>query len=63
MIEIINYIPKGKDNAITRHELVMKTGLPDRDVRSLIAEARYETPIISTGKGYYQPTSWKEVER
>jgi len=61
-MEIIDYIPLGKDNAVTRRELVARTGMTDRIVREAIATARCAVPIISSGKGYYQPTTWREVE-
>ena len=54
-MNIINYIPKGYENAISRKELCEKTGLQDRVVRALIEEARRETIIISNndGTGYW----------
>lgn len=63
MIDIVAYIPHGEQNAISRRELVRLTGLPDREVRELIAEARYMLPIISSGKGYYRPVTVDEVKR
>ena len=62
-MKIIEYIPFGKEHAITRKELVERTGLPDRKIRELIAEARGETPILtrSTG-GYYQPDIYDEED-
>ena len=54
-MNIIEYIPKGIENAISRKNLCIKTGLKDRVVRSLIEEARRETIIISNndGSGYW----------
>lgn len=56
-MEIINFIPYGKENAVSRYELSHFTGLSDRKVRLLISEAREEHVILSleNGKGYYQP--------
>lgn len=54
-MNIIEYIPKGCANAISRKSLCIKTGLNDRVVRRLIEEARRETIIISNddGSGYW----------
>jgi hypothetical protein len=64
-MNILDYIPKGKDNAITRAELTARTGLNDRVVRELISQARRDTVIInlSNGNGYYIPTDRAEIER
>lgn len=57
---IENYIPYGKDNAVTREELVMRTGLSDRQVRDCIEEAKRERGAcicnLSDSKGYFFPT-------
>lgn len=55
-IDIVAYIPAGCDNAISRKNLCILTGLQDRVVRSLIEEARRNTIIISNndGSGYWQ---------
>lgn len=57
-MNIIDYIPYGKENAIRRSSLVMLTGMNDRAVRSAISKARRETPILNMqdGSGYYRPT-------
>ena len=64
-MNITNYIPKGKENAITRKELCEITGLSDRLVRKRISQARREMVIINlqNGKGYYQPTEAAEIEQ
>ena len=56
-MNIIDFIPFGKENAITREQLRMITGMPDRKMRDLISEAREEWPILNlqTGDGYYMP--------
>lgn len=59
-MDILDYIRKGGENAITREELCIITGLDDADMRKLIAKARREgTPIINAqdGRGYYIPTT------
>ena len=61
---IEQYIPFGKENAVTREYLSAATGLKDRKVRMLIALARREHPILnlSDGKGYYRPTVEEYLE-
>lgn len=56
-MEIINFIPHGKENAVSRYELSHFTGWSDRRVRKEISKAREEHVILSleNGKGYYQP--------
>lgn len=63
-MNIIDYIPKGRENAVTRAELCRKIGLPDRTVRELISQAdgkpaylmrRTEMDIIVLKKRIYQP--------
>jgi len=64
-MNIIDYIPKGKDNAITREELVKLTGFTDRIIREQISQARRDTAIINNqdGRGYYKPSDREEIER
>jgi len=58
-LEIINFIPFGKANAIPRSELSNFTGLGDRKVRRLISRARKEYVIrsLENGDGYYRPAA------
>lgn len=59
--EIMN---KGSDGALTRWQLSMALGMPDREVRRMIArynETADVTPIINQGKGYYIATNPEEV--
>jgi hypothetical protein len=55
---IIEYIPFGRENAITRRRLCHLTGLKDRDVRGQIQKEAEKEPILirSDGRGYYRPT-------
>lgn len=67
MINIIDFIPEGYENAISRKNLCTLTGLSDREVRNLIEEARRNTIIISNndGSGYWlypQKPSKKDKE-
>ena len=60
---IVNYIPKGKENKISRQSLVLCTGLPDRSVRRLISAARADGHAIvgdPTG-GYYMAETEADV--
>ena len=61
-IKIVDYIPSGKENAISRQQLERVTGLSDRDVREAISLARRNTVILnlSNGKGYFQPIQGEE---
>lgn len=43
---IIDYIPEGKENAVTRERLCAITGLPDRKLREEIEQARRRGAII-----------------
>lgn len=64
MLDIADFIPRGKENAITRQNLCEITGLNDRAVRESISQARREIPIISlANKGYYIPTEKEDVEQ
>lgn len=61
-IKIVDYIPFGKENAISRQQLERVTRLSDRDVREAISLARRNTVILnlSNGKGYFQPIQREE---
>lgn len=56
--EIISMIPIGRKNAITKSELVARTGLSERVIRKLIEEASGTAPVINLqdGRGYFQPS-------
>ena len=65
MERVINFISLGKDNAITRSELVHMTGYTDRKVRECIEEARRKGWFICNdqdGMGYYLTEDPDEVE-
>lgn len=57
-VDIVKYIPFGKENAIGRSELEMKVGCSDRVMRDLINTARKREVIVNiqNGSGYYRPT-------
>ena len=56
-MNISDYIPFGKDNAISRKKLEKVTRLSDRDIREEIAMARRNTVILNQNKaqGNFQP--------
>lgn len=61
---IVDYIPVGHENAVTREQLSKLTKMSDRKVRKAIEKARETTCIcnMSDGAGYYIPTELREVE-
>lgn len=64
-IDICEYIPYGRKNAVSRAELQRRTGLPDRTVRTLIEAARRSGAHIlssSADKGYWQSNVPDEIK-
>lgn len=62
---LLSLIPHGKDNAISREQLVTLTNVSDRKVRKIVEELRAEGNIICSStqtKGYWKPTKRSEVE-
>ncbi|MGN0272399.1 MAG: hypothetical protein ACI4DL_06510 [Lachnospiraceae bacterium] len=58
-MRILDYIPIGHRNAVTRNQLMIATGLSDRKIREMIeTECTREHPILNLqdGKGYFQPS-------
>ncbi|MCF2555567.1 hypothetical protein [Faecalicatena contorta] len=62
--DILDYIPTGSKNAITRKRLSQITGISDRAIRDLIHYARRDIPILNMqdGKGYFIPDMNDETE-
>ncbi len=60
---IESYIPVGRENKISRRNLVICTGLPDRSVRRLISDARERgIPIVGDpAGGYYMAETEEDV--
>jgi hypothetical protein len=55
-MNIIDFIPYGKDNAISRKQLCAITELPDRMMRREIERARQDYAILNIdGSGYFRP--------
>ena len=64
-MNIVDYIPYGKENAITRAQLCNLTGLKDRVMRKCLEAARKETIILNAqdGKGYYRSDEEYDLRR
>ena len=52
-MKISDFIPKGKENAISKSELMRLTGRDERTIRIMIKDEMRErgTPILSTSHG------------
>lgn len=55
--DILDYIPTGQKNAVTRADLCRRTNLPDRAMRLAIHRARRKIAILNMqdGRGYFIP--------
>ena len=65
-MNIIDYIPVGKENAIPRADLARVLGLTDRACRKAIEEARERGELICNdcdGQGYYLASDIGQIER
>ena len=65
MIDIMSYIPEGRENAVSRASLCAMTGLKDRNMRLAIEDARHRGCIIinrQDGRGYYTTSDPAEIE-
>ena len=65
-MNITDFIGTGKENAVTRCQLVGILNLPDRTIRRLIQEARERGEIIinaQDGAGYYISNDIGEMKR
>lgn len=55
-MNIIDFIPFGRENAISRKQLCATTELPDRVMRKEIEKARQDYAILNIdGSGYFRP--------
>ena len=62
MINIVDFIPKGKINAIPSVELSRRTGLVSRDIEKAVFEARKSgVAVCSSAKGYFVPSNAAEA--
>lgn len=65
-MNICDFIPTGKENAIRRDALVTMLNLPDRRVRNMIEAARKDGALIlnaQDGAGYYMSEDVGELKR
>lgn len=65
-MNIVNFIPFGKENAIPRWKLANITNLTDRMMRREIAAARRNGEIIindQDGRGYYRDNTPETLKR
>lgn len=65
-MKITDFIPVGKENAVTREQLRLRLNLPDRKIRQMIEDARRDGALIineSDGAGYYQSEELGELKR
>ena len=65
-MSIVDFIPRGRENAVTRAELVARLNLPDRTIRNMIEAARKNGALIlndQTGAGYYISEDLGELKR
>lgn len=64
-MDILEFIPYGRENAIKRKTLRDLIGCTDREMRNYIAQVRKETPVINLqdGSGYYRPKDKDELQR
>ena len=65
-MSITDFIPRGRENAIRRADLVARLNLPDRTIRDMIAAARRNGALIlndQTGAGYYISEDIGELKR
>lgn len=63
---IAKYLMRGKQNALTREQLVSLSGMDDRAVRNGIKELREKGELICNdcdGKGYYIAATDEEIKR
>lgn len=63
---IADYIPTGRENAVTRSHLRTVTGFTDRKVREQIEQARRKGAIIintQDGAGYYQSEDIRDIAK
>lgn len=63
---VVEYIAEGKENAVTREQLKVLTGLSDRKIRKEIELARKRGEIIlndQDGAGYYRSENVQSLKR
>ena len=62
MVDVLKFIPKGEENAVTSKYLEAQTGLCGSDIRHIINISRQEgIPICSSKKGYFIARNEEEI--
>jgi len=63
-MDLLELIPFGRENAISRARLCSLTGLNDRALREKIAQLRRHHVIINdqSGRGYYRTDNIDEIQ-
>lgn len=67
VINIVDFIPVGQENAISMSELARRRGCDKRTARKLVFEARRKGAVICStcygdkSDGYYRPASAEEA--
>lgn len=55
-------LPIGRENAVTRAELMERLNLPDRETRALVERLRRSGAVVcSDERGYYRPAGIDEL--
>ena len=65
MLKITGFIPSGRENAISMHDLANAVGTNTRTVRQMVHKARVDGEMICSSKskpnGYYYPADVQEA--
>ena len=69
-MNIISFVPTGRENAVSRYDIAKAVGISERDVRFKIKEANKELERIgeaivssSSGRGYWRTNDIAEMEK
>ena len=69
-MNIISFVPTGRENAVSRYDIAKAVGISERDVRFKIKEANKELEqtgeaIVSSssGRGYWRTSNIAEMEK
>jgi|P1105metagenome_2_1110788.scaffolds.fasta_scaffold02777_12 hypothetical protein len=55
MMTLAEAVPFGHENAVSRSELALRTGMSDRGLRDAINKSEVLILNLQDGKGYFQP--------
>lgn len=69
-MDILSYIPYGKENAVSRYRIAEETGIDEREIRKAVKQANRELEgtgeaiLSSSGaRGYWRTANVVEMER